>query len=379
MADEGAPTTQPAHRPWGWLVAALLLAALWLQHSSASHEPQGAAVDYSTAVGWIREGKVKSVVLRGGSLSGVLVAPQPSPPPHAGQVISEFQVVLPKDDWLIPLLDDHHVAIKVESEETSLAVQLALAVLPWVVIVAVWLWLSRRARQMMLAGGGPIAGFLKRGRKFEKTTTSKVTFDDVAGLAAAKRDLEEIVAVPQGARAVPPARRPRSRAACCCSARPAPARRCSRARSPARPTSRSTRSPHPSSSRCSSASAPRACASCSRRPSSNAPVDRVHRRDRRGRARAGDRASAAATTSASRRSTSCCPRWTASIAQRPHRRARRDQPARRARRRAAPPRTLRSARRRRSAGGRPRARRSSRSTPRTSRSRAMSISISSPR
>jgi cell division protease FtsH len=46
---------------------------------------------------------------------------------------------------------------------------------------------------MVAGGGGPLSGFLKRGRKFEKATTPGVTFDDVAGLAAAKRDLGELV------------------------------------------------------------------------------------------------------------------------------------------------------------------------------------------
>ena len=52
----------------------------------------------------------------------------------------------------------------------------------------------------------------------------------------------------------------RIRAACCWSARRAPARRCSRAPSPAKPRCRSSASPAPTSSRCSSASARRASA-----------------------------------------------------------------------------------------------------------------------
>src|SRR4029078_1442518 len=49
-----------------------------------------------------------------------------------------------------------------------------------------------RAQKMMVAGGGPMGGFLKRGQRFEKEQTS-VTFEDVAGLASAKRDLGEII------------------------------------------------------------------------------------------------------------------------------------------------------------------------------------------
>ena len=67
-------------------------------------------------------------------------------------------------------------------------------VLPWVLIIGVWLWLSRRAQQMMVAGGGPLGAFLKRGKKFEKATASR---RDVRRMSRAcrraKRDLAEIV------------------------------------------------------------------------------------------------------------------------------------------------------------------------------------------
>jgi cell division protease FtsH len=63
-----------------------------------------------------------------------------------------------------------------------------------VVIIGAWVWLSRRAQKMMTGGGGPLAGMIRqRGKRFEKQEHVDVTFDDVAGLASAKRDLQEIV------------------------------------------------------------------------------------------------------------------------------------------------------------------------------------------
>ena len=91
-----------------------------------------------------------------------------------------------------------------------------------------------------------------------------------------------------------------SRAARCWSGLPAPARRCSRAPSPARPTCRSSPSPAPTSSRCSSASARRACATCSIRRRRTRPASSSSTRSTRSAAIAAP-ASAAATTSASRR------------------------------------------------------------------------------
>src|SRR5690606_5248886 len=111
---------------------------------------------------------------------------------YRGAAVMRFQTLTPDDERLIPLLDEHDVRIRAESSESPVLLQLFLALLPWLLIIGAWWWISRRARQMMVAGG-PLSGFLKRGRKFEPTERTKVTFDDVAGLSAAKRDLSEIV------------------------------------------------------------------------------------------------------------------------------------------------------------------------------------------
>ena len=94
----------------------------------------------------------------------------------------------------------------------------------------------------------------------------KVTFADVAGVDEAEDELKEIVEFLQEPRRSTRASAAASRRACCSSGRRAPARRCWRGPSPARPACRSSASADPSSSRCSSASARPACATCSRRP-----------------------------------------------------------------------------------------------------------------
>jgi cell division protease FtsH len=62
-----------------------------------------------------------------------------------------------------------------------------------VVIFAAWSWISKRAKGM-LGAGGPLGGLMKnQSRKFDKATSVNVTFNDIAGLKAAKSDLQEIV------------------------------------------------------------------------------------------------------------------------------------------------------------------------------------------
>ena len=190
MAAERPPiqAAAPPRRPWGWLLILLAVILFWTWRGQTA-EDAPPSVDYTTAVDWIRSGKVKSVVIRGDELTAQLHAPQM----YHGDAMMRFHTLTPPDERLIPLLDDQNVQITAENPESSLLLQIVIGLLPWILIIGVWWWISRRARQMMVAGGGPLGGFLKRGRKFEKSEGTKVTFEDVAGLAAAKRDLTEIV------------------------------------------------------------------------------------------------------------------------------------------------------------------------------------------
>jgi cell division protease FtsH len=184
-----APSPQPSRRPWGWLVLLAIGGALWLWFSSRDILPR-TEIDYTTALAWIRSGEVRQVTIEEDSLTGELAVPQVVD----NRYVFTFHTIAPKDDRLVGLLETKGVAIHVAQPKQSALVQVVISVLPWVLIIGVWMWLSRRAQQMMVAGGGgPLGGFLKRGHKFEKASHPGVTFEDVAGLAAPKRDLQEII------------------------------------------------------------------------------------------------------------------------------------------------------------------------------------------
>jgi cell division protease FtsH len=182
-----APMPKPRPRWGSWLSLLLIVALVWMWSSSdrAGSQPQ---VDYSTVFSWIHTGKVESVVLEGNRLSGKLREPQ-----QVGtETVRTFRTLTPADEDLVRELRDRGVAIRVESVESPILLQVMSWLLPWVLILGVWWWISRRARSVM-ASGGPLGGFLRRGKRFEKSTTNEVTFANVAGLSGAKRDLEEIV------------------------------------------------------------------------------------------------------------------------------------------------------------------------------------------
>ena len=172
------------------VMLAVMLTGMWLWRSNAK-DGTHSVVDYSVFYVWVEAAKIESVVFEGARLQGKLRAPETV----KGQSVSTFHTIRPdRDDALLPLLRSKGVRIRVDSEQRPFAIQLLMNVLPWLLIIGVWVWMSRNAQKMM-AGGGPLAGILKtKNRKFEKSAAVGVTFDDVAGLTAAKRDLMEIVA-----------------------------------------------------------------------------------------------------------------------------------------------------------------------------------------
>jgi cell division protease FtsH len=184
---DAASPPSPHRAPWGWIILAIVIGLFWFWQRG-DNTPKS-DVDYSTVVTWIQQSKVKEVVLDSQSISGVLKAPEKF---DDRQVSAFHTLVPPHDERLVPMLEDKGVKIRVEKTESSPLLQIAIALLPWILIGGFWFWMSRRAQKMMVAGGGPMGGFLKRGHRFEKEQTS-VTFEDVAGLSSAKRDLGEII------------------------------------------------------------------------------------------------------------------------------------------------------------------------------------------
>jgi cell division protease FtsH len=180
---------EPRFRPA--LLLGLALLTFFGLRAWSNRDAQAPLVSYSQFYAAADAGKVREVSLRGQAVTGKLKQPTAL----GGKTLTVFRSFVPAqtDDKLVPLLRDKGVDINVESEEQPLAVQIVLSLLPWVLIMGVWAWLGRRA-QRALGAGGPFAGMLKgRSRRFEKEAQVSVRFDDVAGLRAAKQDLQEIV------------------------------------------------------------------------------------------------------------------------------------------------------------------------------------------
>jgi cell division protease FtsH len=190
---EQAPRAPGGPPPWAsrmrFLLPLLVLGFLYWRTSTESAQAEPDA-SYSQLIRWIDEGKVASIVLDG----DVADASLKSPETLQGRSIKTVRTNLAANDQtLLPLLQREGVQVTVKSQKQSMLGQLALALLPWALIVGFWIWSSRRARGM-LGAGSPMAGLTKSGsRRFDKATSVGVTFEDIEGLKAAKIDLQEIV------------------------------------------------------------------------------------------------------------------------------------------------------------------------------------------
>jgi hypothetical protein len=162
---------------------------MWAQYFSSRGERRP-VIAYTEFYHLVSEGKVASVTLKGQNVTGALKAPATV----EGKSISGFTTLLPaqEDRDLLPLLRGQKVEVTVKSEEQPFLVQILIAVLPWVLILGAWLWISRRAQGLL--SKSPLAAITKgRTRRYEKEAQVAVKFDDVAGLKGAKQDLGEIV------------------------------------------------------------------------------------------------------------------------------------------------------------------------------------------
>ncbi len=178
--------SDPEKQPNASLVAIALLTVVLgflvlplLQGESATE-----TVPYSAFKSRIEAGAFLEATLNETTIVGVLRT--------ADGDISQLRAVLPvqNDPDLLPLLEAKDVTVTAVNSGGGSFLSLLL---PWVILLGFYVWLSRRMRSGMtgLPGG---MGDLMSGRFLKPASqTRKVTFDDVAGQDNAKREVSELV------------------------------------------------------------------------------------------------------------------------------------------------------------------------------------------
>ncbi len=188
----------PPQQPWrNWLWPVLLLAIIiWTLFAAPDMFGGfgGAAVEipYSFFYEQVQAGNVQSVVYEGEeSLQGLFTSATRVPTTRGTADAIRFTVQLPpgSQEAVHNLLVGNNVEIESDPQEGSLLLALLINFGPILLLVAFFIWWSRRAQGQ----ASNVFGFGRSQAREYNEERPKVTFEDVAGQDAAKRELEEIV------------------------------------------------------------------------------------------------------------------------------------------------------------------------------------------
>ena len=107
------------------------------------------------------------------------------------QILFEIKSINP--DRLDEKLDSQNIAVKYEERTDYLGTILSY-LLPFVIIIAIWIFVMRRMSGGAAGGSGQIFNIGKsKAKVYENGKTTNVNFSDVAGLEGAKEEIVEIV------------------------------------------------------------------------------------------------------------------------------------------------------------------------------------------
>jgi cell division protease FtsH len=169
---------------------------LLLMYPSSSFA-YGASLEISYTDFWshVGQGKVKEVSISGNHVSGSFKEPVPGDSKEAEDTHTEFQTTIPSpgDPELLSFLRKNGVAINAESEMSPWIVALLIGLLPWLLILGFFVYNSKNPHGARGGLNPNTFGFVRSKAKLYEKSDTRVTFQDVAGLANAKKELSEIV------------------------------------------------------------------------------------------------------------------------------------------------------------------------------------------
>jgi cell division protease FtsH len=201
--------TLPLWRHGVWILAAILLVALW-----DTFQPDPVQqVSYTELRESVQQGEVASVQIKGQHVSGSYQwAPEAS---ASGEISGQstptgsesresrddrpayFRTTLPPQagEEFLRLLETNNVQIEATEDKPAWWLEALIAMLPWILLIALFWWGARTMRERMAAGGGGgLLGFTQSKAKRYREESPGVGFADIAGADHAKQDLQEMVA-----------------------------------------------------------------------------------------------------------------------------------------------------------------------------------------
>ncbi len=178
-------------------VIVFMILLLWTQFFTQSG-PLQYEISYSQFIEQLNAGNIKTVTIKKLQVSGEFTKDVSIlfPEEKKASPVKHFRTFLPsfQGENLISKLEQKNVVITVEPpEEKSLFWQIVVGVLPWVLIIGVWMFIMRRAQQQIQGGPGGLFTFGSSKAKLFDAKKPGVTFKDVAGMDNVKQELRETI------------------------------------------------------------------------------------------------------------------------------------------------------------------------------------------
>ena len=161
-----------------WVVLFLLILALFNLFSGSGSTMQSTSISYSDFVQRVEAEEVSRVTLDGERVR------------FRSEDGKDYVTIKPQDAAITDLLLDKNIPVTAESQEQSGFQAFILSLLPFVLLIGIWIYFMNR---MQGGGRGGAMGFGKSRAKLLTEKHGRVTFEDVAGIDEAKDELQEIV------------------------------------------------------------------------------------------------------------------------------------------------------------------------------------------
>jgi len=145
-------------------------------------------IPYSQFKQEIAVNKVEKVTFKNDEITGIYKG-------ATGKNAATFKTIMPAvpDAELLPALQENNIIVVALSQSEPRWLQLLLGVLPWLLILAFFIYSSRMLQQRMGGGRDGFLGFSKSKARLYESTENQIGYDDVAGVEGAKQDLQEII------------------------------------------------------------------------------------------------------------------------------------------------------------------------------------------
>lgn len=186
---------------WMYMIIALMLLGLYFANGSSSISKN---ISYDEFQQYVRDGYVSKVIGYDDNSVEIYIKPQ-----YVGTVFKQDSTRVGRNPMITteaPSRENLDNFLQKEKEETHFDGSVSYDkkkdyfsailwnVLPIVFLIALWIFFMRRMGSGASGGAGGVFNVGKsKAQLFEKSGSIKVTFKDVAGLAEAKQEVEEIV------------------------------------------------------------------------------------------------------------------------------------------------------------------------------------------